>query len=163
MPRPLLVLVAFTLAVGCGGEAVNRLADEPDQLVLFSIDGPIYFKSEGVLPEAQAKGELLHGYPVLGKVEITDPEKRRAVVSAIKEAVRDKPEYGMNCFIPRHAVRSVKGGGTVEMLICFQCRIYEIYRDGKPDRAGSGLISQNAKTLLNTTLTDAGVPLAAED
>ena len=163
MLRLLTVLGGLTLVTGCGGGAANRLDDDPDQLVLYSIDGPTYFRSEGVLPEGLAKGELLHGYPVLGKVEISDPEKRRAVVSAIKEAVRKKPEYGMNCFIPRHAVRSVKGGEEVVVLICFQCRNYEIYRDGEPDRVGSGLISQEAKTLLNATLADAGVRLAAED
>jgi hypothetical protein len=168
MFRLLTVLAVFALATGCGGETADRLPDfpdQPDQLVLFSIDGPTYNKTEGELPEHLAKGELFHHQPVLGKIEITDPEKRRAVVSAVKEAARTKPDLALKCFTPRHAIRFIKGGETVEMLICFQCGNYKTFLNGTQDRSGTRSISnsEEARTLLNKTLADAGVPLAAED
>lgn len=163
MLRKLLVLIGFTFTAGCSGEAVDRLHDNPDQLILYSIDGPSYFKNEGQLTPDQVKGEMLHGYPVLGKVEITDSEQRRAVVSGIREAVRNNTEPEAKCFIPRHAIRSVKAGETVDLVICFECHNYEGYRQDKKSPLGTRRIGSSARTLLDKTLTDVGVPLAAKD
>jgi hypothetical protein len=157
---PLLTGLAFL--AGCSGKAVDRLRDDADQLILYSIDGPSFFKNEGQLTPEQARGEVLHGYPVLGKVEITDPEQRRAVISAVKDAVRNNTEKPSTCFIPRHAIRAAKSGETVDLVICFQCRNYEGYRNGQRDGGTVG-ISSSAQELLNKTLTDVGVPLSPKD
>jgi hypothetical protein len=163
MLRILLVLIGISLLAGCRGEPANRLPEDPDQLILYSIDGPSYYKHEGELTPDQAKGEILHGYPVLGKVEITDREQRHLVVAAIKDAVRDKDKSPAACFIPRHAILSMKDGESVDLIICFQCHQYKEYRQDKPFPVGTRLISSSAQTLLDKTLTDARVPLAAKD
>jgi hypothetical protein len=159
----LALLAGFAFVAGCGGEPVNRLADEPDQLVLYSIDGPSWFKNEGELTPDQAKGEVLHGYPVLGKIEVTDPGRRREVIAAVKEAVRTNSEPEHKCFIPRHAVRTVKAGVTIDVVICFQCRNYEAYRGSEKSMSGKGRISSAARPLLDQALADAGVTLAPKD
>ncbi len=155
----------LALVVGRSGDAVDRLHDAPDQFILYSLDGPSYNKNEGQLTPDQMRGEILHGYPVLGKVEIADREQRQALVLAIKDAVRShrkgQPQPG--CFIPRHAIRSIKAGDTVDMVVCFQCVQYQGYRQDKPYPVGTRPISSSAKTLLDKTLTDAGVPLAASN
>jgi hypothetical protein len=145
------------------GDAVDRLHEDPEQFILYSVDGRSYFKNEGQLTPDQVKGEILHGYPVLGKVEVTDRDQRQALVSAIKDAVRNNSEPEDKCFIPRHAIRSIKAGDTVDMVICFQCRNYQGYRQDKPYPLDTRGISSRAKTLLDKTLADAGVPLAAKD
>src|SRR5437763_6784569 len=100
MIRTFFLVAAFALSAGCGGgEAADRLPDVPARLILYSIDGPSYFKCEGELTLEQAKGEILHGYPVLGKVEITDLEQRRAVVAGVKEPMRDRSALEMQCLM----------------------------------------------------------------
>ena len=161
MLRIVLMLLGVTLLAGCRGEPANRLPESPDQLILYSIDGPSYWKHDYELTPEQAKGETLHGYPVLGKVEITDPEQRRLVMAAIKDAIR-KPKPPTTCFIPRHAIQWVKDGKTIDLIICFQCSQYREYRNDKPDYGG-GVISGTTPSILDKTLNDAGIPLAAKE
>lgn len=33
------------------------------------------------------------------------------------------------CFDPRHGVRAVHGGHTVDLVICFECLSLKVYRD----------------------------------
>src|SRR5436305_771733 len=122
-----MLLVGAVLSAGCGGEAGSRLPDDPEELFVYSIDGHTYLENGRKLTPEQEKGETLHGWPVLGKVAIADSAQRKAVVEAIKEAVRN-PDPEARCFIPHHAIRSVKAGETVDLLICFSCLNYEGYR-----------------------------------
>lgn len=156
----LLLAVGLPLLVGCRGNPAEQLPDNPDELTLFSIDGPAAWKQDMQLTPEQQRGEVLFGYPVLGKVEVTDPGERRAVVTAIKEASR--ADVGMGgCFIPRHAVRAVKAGRVIHLVVCFQCYRTEAHRGDWTSRPGR--ISRDAQPLLNQLLTAAGVPLAPTD
>ncbi len=159
---PALVgLLLLACGAGCGSKPIDQLPDTPAELIVFSIDGPAVSKRDGIkfTPE-DGKGELLYGYPVLGKVVVADPEKRREVVAAVKEAIRNPPEHVAGCFVPRHVVRSVDGGRTVDFVICFECSQYETYRDGQHNGPrGGGPITRSAKATLDQLLTDAGVPL----
>jgi hypothetical protein len=113
------MLIAVLLLPGCRGEPANHLPSDPDQLILYSIDGPSYWKHDFELTPEQAKGEILHGHPVLGKVEITDPEQRRLVIAMIKDAIRNAGPV-KTCFIPRHAIRSVKDGRSIDLGVTVQ-------------------------------------------
>jgi hypothetical protein len=53
--------------------ATARLPEDPDELILYLIDGPSFYKSGEELTPEMKKGEVFHGYPVLGRVEIADP------------------------------------------------------------------------------------------
>jgi hypothetical protein len=144
-----------------GGEpTTSPLADDPDQLVVYSLDGTKEVRDEAELAEAKLKGEYLYTFPVLGKVQVTNARQRREVLAAIQRAVRNPPKPA-HCFVPRHAVRTVKGGETVDMVICFQCQTYFTYWGVEP--AGSRLtpaISPDPEPLFDKILSDAGVPLA---
>src|SRR5690348_14627171 len=113
MTRALVGLVAILSAlapVGCGGPP-SPLPDDPDRLILYSLDGMNGEFDEDRLAEAKLKGEFLYGFPVLGKVEVTDPRQKREVLRAIRRAIGNPP-MPSKCFWPRHAVRAVKGGET---------------------------------------------------
>lgn len=157
----LAALAGFAFASGCGGKPVDQLADEPDRLVLYSLDGPSVFKNEGAVTLGQTNGEILHGYPVLGKVEVIDIQRKQEILQAVKEAVRTNSEPEAACFIPRHALRVEKAGVTVDMLICFQCRNYTVVQENDQGKPRTGRISSAAKPLLNQVLSDADVPLAS--
>lgn len=59
------------------------IPDDPDELVLFSVDGSKLDRprEERGHPEGV---ELLYECPVLGRGVITDPEQRRQVIAAAK-------------------------------------------------------------------------------
>jgi hypothetical protein len=157
--RTFLAALGFALLPGCGSDGVILLHDDPEQLILYSIDGPAEWKQDGELTPEQKKGEVLHGYPVLGKVEITEPKQRRELLSAMKRAVgNDNPA---NCFIPRHAIRSIKGGETVDVVICFECGNYRAYRQGERAYGGTPGVKPSAQPRFDKILRDAGVPLAS--
>jgi hypothetical protein len=164
--RHLLPTLAAGLLVltGCRDKPkpVEQLPDEPDGLTVYSIDGPFAYRHDMELTPEQQKGEVLFGYPVLGKVEVTDPAQRRVVVAAIKEAARAQASMAA-CFIPRHAIRAAKGDRVIQLVICFQCSQYWAFGDDRSSRVGSGLISRDAEPLLDQLLTAAGVPLASKD
>ena len=58
----------------------------------------------------QVQGEVLYGYPVLGKVEVADPDKRRAVIAAIKTAVRGQVGGAVEVLHPASRHPSGEGG-----------------------------------------------------
>jgi hypothetical protein len=152
-----VLAVGALVLTGCHGGRGTQLPDDPDELTLFSIDGPTWEKQEGHLLPEQQKNGLLLGYPILGKVEITDRDQRRAVAAAVIEGTKYKGSVAA-CFYPRHAIRAVKAGQVIQVVICFECLRYQSYRGDQ--KAGSGGISGDAQPLLDKLLTDAGVPLA---
>jgi hypothetical protein len=141
----------------------SPLPDEPDQLVLYSIDGkPSVTKTpeEVKIAEGWPVVGHLYDYPVLGKVEVTVRRQVREVLAAVRRAIRNRPERGANCFWPRHVVRVVKGGETVDVVICVRCSRYQDYREGKSETETTQPLSSDDETLFDKILTDAGIPLA---
>jgi hypothetical protein len=152
----LLILVA---PIGCGSGMALPDPASLERLTLFSIDGrdpePDGHRGQGV---PTATGEF-HGYPVLGEVEVTDPERRRQLVAALQDGYARRPERGALCFWPRHGIRIVANGQTVEYVICFHCAQFERY-SGEA-RAG-GLINPDVQPVFDNILKEAGVPIAPE-
>jgi hypothetical protein len=132
-----------------------ELPNDPDELAIYSIDGPARFDHQVV--------DQLYGFPVLGKVEVKDPVQRRDLVADIKWAMW-LPKNQARCFVPRHLIRTKKDGKTVDTLICFQCGKYSAYLDGLEltDR-GTEAIAAWPQAKLDKILTDAGVPLPKKD
>jgi hypothetical protein len=156
-------------SVGCGAPTDLQ---SPEQLTLYSIDGrwhrggadwdcgpgarELEDAPEYIPPAGVKIAEQFHGYPVLGKVEITDAQQRQQIVSGLKEGLR---QGGMSkCFCPRHAVRAVEKGHTFEYLICFQCHDYVEFIDGNRKRSGS--VGDGVRSVFDQPLRDASIPIA---
>ena len=156
--RRLLSLSVFALA-GCGGGSVSKLPDDPDRVTVFSIDAPGLQKNDGYLTEAQKGGEILYGYPVLGKVEVADPDQRRAIVAALKDGAKGEGPTA-SCFQPRHVVRIEREGGVLDVVICFQCWNHQVRRADDGKALAGGRMAKDAEPILNKLLADAKVPIA---
>lgn len=148
------IVVGSLIAMGAlawyrsGGPAVPPAAD---RLILFSIDGNDY--EPGTEPKA---AETFHRYPVLGSVEITDPATKKEILDALHEGLARGTQLA-RCFWPRHGVRVVRDGETVDSVICFECGHHEIHQGG--DRKVMPTTS-TPQAVLNRHLTAAGIPLA---
>lgn len=146
-----LAPLALAAVVGCSGDSTPGL-DEPDQLILYSIDGSLF--EPGREPKTEEK---LHRYPVLGKVEVTDAGKRRELLGALKQGMEESDGRMAACFNPRHAIRVVKDGRTIDYVICFECKQLSIHEgDGKRGKP----VTRSPEALFNKHLTDAGITLA---
>jgi len=170
MRKNLLLLGAIiTLAVVAGlyaRQAMRRvpdnligIPDDPDEVILFSIDGA----NTDEEPEKQVrpKGEeLLYEYPILCRVIVTDPSQRQLVIALVKEDIQIGWPAEAKCFFPRHVLRVVKAGSTVDLVICFQCHKCEMHKNGDSDGGLMQTFGERSLTLLNKILKDAGVPIA---
>jgi hypothetical protein len=144
--------VAFvTFTIGCGRDSVAGL-EAPEELILYSVDGRDF--EPGQAPKAE---ETFHGYPVLGKVEIKEADKRKEIMAALKDGMARSDGKMAKCFWPRHAVRAVEQGKTVDYVICFECYQLQVHLDGT---AKTEPTLREPQSVLNKHLKDAGVPLA---
>ena len=148
---PLTAMLA--LLAGCQGKPGDELTDEPESLTILSIDGTESWRGT-------TTGEILYGCPVLGRVEITDPNQRRSVMAAVKSGIQNAPKQPMGCWMPRHVLRLVTGGKKLDVVICFECQSYRSYHgETESARVGGGQISSDPQSLLNDILAQAGVPV----
>jgi hypothetical protein len=73
--------------------------------------------------------------------------------------VADAPPHAKKCFEPRHGVRAMAGGKTVDLVICFACSEVQVWSDDGKDLEGLALIGDSAQAAFDKVLTDAKVPL----
>ena len=72
----------------------------------------------------------LHGYPVLGKFECSDPSILQVIANELRDGTQlEGPNF--MCFLPRHGMQLTDGEGSIELLICYDCQRLELYEDGK--------------------------------
>jgi hypothetical protein len=151
----------------------------PERMTIYSIDPrmPISIKiaanstkvkQDAKLPKRRdapqdktqggASTERFHDYPVLGKVEITERNQLHEIVKAIKKGLVPPilKILGENaCFIPRHGIRVIDSGHTIDLILCFECKNIEVYLDGR--RSYYGPITLEAEPALARSLSSAGV------
>jgi hypothetical protein len=143
----LIVVIAF----GCGTDSVSFI-QVPEKLTLYSIDGT------AIGPNAKKDAEeYFHDFPVLGKVKINEPEKRKEIISALKRGIARSDGMAAKCFWPRHGIRAVQDGKTIDYVICFECYQLEAYLDSET----KGLTTtREPQKVFNRHLREAGIPMA---
>jgi hypothetical protein len=150
---PLLLALAIGCASSRSGDGESVDADQPDRLLLYSIDG-----REGTKVNDRNTEGSFYGYPVLGKVEITDATTRKQLLDAIKDAIRRRPEMAAKCYWPRHGMRASINGKTVDYVICFECFRYEEFVDGVSIKRS--VLNSDVEPIFSKPLVDAGIPIA---
>lgn len=152
----LLALLLFLLA-GLGMYLSWRYWDawsiplNPDQLTLYSIDGSDYPK------ESEPKtSEKIGRFPVLGKVEVSDPIVREQILSELRQGIVESGTAA-KCFWPRHAIRIVTKGRSIDYIVCFECSQI-LVKEGA--RSKIILTSEHARSYFNKVLEEAHIRLA---
>ena len=152
MPLRFAALAAcFVGLAGCRGDPIAGLGT-PDTVTLYSLDGLRYGEVD-----PSWTGERFHATKVFGKVEVTDADKRRELIAALKSGAEARPKVMIACFWPRHGLRITEGGRTVDVLICFQCQNTKTHQG---DSTWDGAFSSRAEPAFDAVLNDAGIPLA---
>lgn len=128
--------------------------NNPESLVLYSIRGDAFRFTRNVKFE-----EEFHRYPVLGKVEIKDPQIRQALCSALKHGVKSASGDVHGCFWPRHALRVVFNGRTVDYLICFECERVHVFEGSS---ATDMPVNTSSQPVFDQSLRDAGLKLGKD-
>jgi hypothetical protein len=122
-------------------------------LTIFSIDGRWNDRGQGVPP---AVGEF-RGYPLLGSVEIKDAAERKRLIAALKKSVSGEVSMA-KCYWPRHAIRAVENGQTVEYVLCFECGNFEEFLNDV--RVRYVTVDSGARPTFDEPLERAGVATA---
>jgi hypothetical protein len=152
--RLVTFIICFTGALGiagCRGDPVASL-DMPEQLILYSIDGRDF--RPGQEPKSEEK---FHGYTALGKIEVTDEIKRSEIIVALKEGMARSDGMTAKCFWPRHAIRAVEKGRTIDYVICFECLQLEVHEGQSKSLIP---VRWEPQAVFNRHLKEAGIPLA---
>ncbi len=102
----------------------------------------------------EPKPELFHDYAVIGKVAVADPEVRREVTLAVRQALVGSGGVA-GCFNPRHGVRAEAAGQAMDLVICFQCNMTSVYLHD--DMSGKVISDDSARAVLNRVLEKGGV------
>jgi len=148
---PICVSIIGAAFIGCGSGSVANL-EVPDQLTLYSIDGRDF--EPGKEPKVEEK---FHGYPVLGKIEVKDLEKRKEIIATLKQGMARSDGKMAKCFWPRHAIRAVEKGRTIDCVICFECYQLEVH-EGRSKSVKP--ITREPQEVFNRHLKQADIPLA---
>jgi hypothetical protein len=145
--KPLPLAILCLLLNACAGN-IDSTAREATQFTLYSLD------PSRSPDEKKPASERFHGWPVLGKLEVTDPADRKKLLDALDAGIKASDGTVAACFNPRHGIRAVKGGDTIEYVICFECLQVEIHKNGKRE---SKLTTDDPAEVFNDYLVKAGL------
>ncbi len=126
MLRTLVIVVAGSLLAACGKNpgfepTQNAVLERADTGELFSLDP----SPPGEQPLTPA--EDFRGYRILGKATLSKDERDR-LIEASRAAIDSSNGEAAKCFNPRHGLRIVAQGDTVELVICFECQQMQIWQ-----------------------------------
>lgn len=85
---------------------------------------------------------------------ITDTQTRKDLVEAVSKGLGKAGAAA--CFFPRHALRTVRYGKTIDCLICFECTQVQIHYGGEFITIP---IDKSPQEFLNRLLKQANIPI----
>jgi hypothetical protein len=148
-----LVAVLLTLGVARAVDPTNVL--RPDlRHILDTANSAVLYSLEPNLD--RTIGEEFCGIRVLGKTTLDKRETDQAA-AAFETAVADWDGSQANCFNPRHGLRVTASGHIYDFLLCYECRVLEIFKDGK---SISDMGAQGPSKVLNDLLRKHHLPLS---
>ena len=95
-------------------------------------------------------GQMYHGLKVTGKVELSSSAEKSQLLEVFYKALEDGPgEDSYSCFIVHHAIRFIKAGKVIDVLISFDSEKCAFMVDGKMQEAS---ISKSGKVYFDRIL-----------
>lgn len=167
----LLLLVVFAPMAGASSEkefheAQAQIAKGIAALALS--DGHLFLYSlnpAGGIGYSVNNDTVFHGFKILGEVEVTGLNEKRALIEAFAKGVRDDGGMVAACFNPRHGIRFVADSSQYDFVICFECGSVMTYGfnggrgflvNGSPSREFNDFIAKyHLKTLTKDHEADA--------
>lgn len=126
---------------------VLAVLEKAEELELWSLD-------PGTGQPEAADG--FHGWKTLGKTTVKKAEIRKSLVASLQKGIAENEGRVAECFIPRHGLRAIASGKTVDLVICFEClRIEAIVGDKHHFLRTMG----SPQAAFDQALRDAQVPL----
>ena len=76
--------------------------------------------------------DRMHGYGVLGRAVMSDDASANTLLAGIEIGIIEASDgLTVDCFNPRHGLRATVGQTLWELVICYECRSMQVYRDGE--------------------------------
>ena len=161
MVRQMLLSIPVALVIGFSAQVAGQEKKIPDQArAILENASQFELLSIGHGPSPKNPTDDFHGWPVIGKTTIKDPNTRNRLVAALEKSVEENKGDSMKCFNPRHGVRATHDGMTADFVICFECYQVMVYVTGGAEHRF--LITDSPAPVFNQTLQSAKVPLARE-
>jgi hypothetical protein len=136
----------------------NKIPDQAGEILEKASQFELLSIGHGPTPKNPT--EDFHGWPVIGKTTVKDPDTRNRLVAALDKGVEENKGDSMKCFNPRHGIRVTHDGKTADFVICFECFQVMVYVTGEKEQRF--LITASPAPVFNQTLQQAKVPLASE-
>lgn len=129
MPR--IFLLTFSLIfLGCSSSssgvfapAVERVLAQPDEVELLTLNPEPAVLRDPALPA----GPEFHGYLILTRAKLTNPDLQRELFDLVAQGVRTSDGTVAACFNPRHGLRVTRGADVVEFVICYECLSLDVH------------------------------------
>jgi hypothetical protein len=132
--QSLVICIIFVFA-GCNRAFKQEQASTADrvekipvlkvQLFLYSLNPHDERRFDRSLPENS--DQLFHGFPILGRVEMTSVQEKEKLLTAFARGIRKSNSLEYACFDPRHGIRIISEGATNDFVICFECQQVESF------------------------------------
>jgi hypothetical protein len=74
-----------------------------------------------------------HGWRILGRTTLRKASERHALLAALKQQLPETdrpPHFVAMCFNPRHGIRATSPGGSVDLVVCFECYQLDVFPEG---------------------------------
>jgi hypothetical protein len=94
-----------------------------------------------------------HGYRILRKIEIREPEQRTQLLKALSDGIADSNGLAAGCFDPRNGISATLDGQTADLLICFEC--LQIWPYSNNARQAQILTSRLPRSIFNRLVQQA--------
>jgi hypothetical protein len=104
---------------------VRAVLEAPETLEIYAVRGSMDL---GGMPPPGS--DVFHDNLVIDKAPVPDASQR-ARIGAAATAGLDPSTPVAACFHPRHAMRAVREGTTVDLVICFECHSVQVFVNDK--------------------------------
>lgn len=136
-------------------EDVRQILEQAEMFEIISARGLGYSKEKNV-------GEVIKmgrqwQFAVASKTQINDSTVKNKLLDALYDTIiQAPPNSRAMCFYPRHALRAMKQGKIVELVICFSCNAFE---GNTPNGRVGGVVTKQQREIFDEIFKSAGLEI----